>query len=174
MGPVISAKSLAFIHQMIETGMTEGARLILDGRSLKVPGCEAGHFIGPTVFADVKPGSALHQTEVFGPVVAVLEAGSFDDAVRLLNEHPYGNGASIYTQNGYWARRFKLEVECGMIGINVGIPAPVAHLPFGGMKASQFSQIKAQGSAVIDFFTERKTITERYWPEPDTPPKTVA
>lgn len=165
MGPVISAKAKAFILEMIDTGLREGARLAVDGRTLSVRGGENGHFIGPTVFVDVRPGAVLHQTEIFGPVVCVLQADSLDEAIRILNDHPYGNGASIYTQNGYWARRFKLEVECGMIGVNVGIPAPVAHLPFGGMKASQFSQIKAQGRAVIDFFTEPKTVTERYWPE---------
>jgi len=165
MGPVISAKAREFIHAMIETGISEGAHLALDGRGVQVSGCPGGHFVGPTVLTDVRPGMAVHATEIFGPVVVVLRAGDFDEAVRILNEHPYGNGASIYTQSGYWARRFKLEVQCGMIGINVGIPAPVAHLPFGGMKASQFSEIKAQGRAVIDFFTERKVITERYWPE---------
>lgn len=165
MGPVISAKALAFVHEMIETGIQEGARLLLDGRNVRVAGCEKGHFIGPTIFTDVRPGMAIHRTEIFGPVVVVLRAANFDEAVSILNGHAYGNGASIYSQNGYWVRRFKLEVECGMIGVNVGIPAPVAHLPFGGMKASQFSQIKAQGRAVIDFFTEPKVITERYWPE---------
>ncbi len=167
MGPVISGKALAFVHEMIETGVREGARLTLDGRSVRVTGAGAdkGHFIGPTVFTDVQPGMAIHRTEIFGPVVVVLRAGSFDEAVSILNGHAYGNGASIYSQNGYWVRRFKLEVDCGMIGVNVGIPAPVAYLPFGGMKASQFSQIKAQGRAVIDFFTEPKVITERYWPE---------
>lgn len=165
LGPVISARAKSFILQMIETGIREGARLALDGRPVTVPGCEGGHFIGPTVFTEVKPGMAIHQTEVFGPVVVVLKAGSLDEAIGILNQHEYGNGASIYTQSGYWARRFKLEVECGMIGVNVGIPAPVAHLPFGGMKASQFSEIKAQGRAVINFFTEAKVITERYWPE---------
>ncbi|MBL9135942.1 MAG: CoA-acylating methylmalonate-semialdehyde dehydrogenase [Verrucomicrobiales bacterium] len=164
-GPVISAKAKAFIHEMIATGVREGARLLVDGRSVVVPGCEKGHFIGPTIFADVQPGMSIHRTEIFGPVVVVLKAGSFDEAVKIINDHEYGNGASIYTQSGYWARRFKLEVECGMIGINVGIPAPVAHLPFGGMKASQLSDIKAQGRAVIHFFTEAKVITERYWPE---------
>jgi malonate-semialdehyde dehydrogenase (acetylating)/methylmalonate-semialdehyde dehydrogenase len=165
MGPVISAKAREFIHAMIETGIGEGAHLALDGRGVQPTGCSGGHFVGPTVFTEVRPGMAIHATEIFGPVVVVLRAGDFDEAVRILNEHPYGNGASIYTQSGYWARRFKLEVQCGMIGVNVGIPAPVAHLPFGGMKASQFSDIKAQGRAVIDFFTERKVITERYWPE---------
>lgn len=166
MGPVISARAKESIFKLIETGLGEGATLALDGRPVVVPGGERGHFVGPTVFTGVKPGMVIHQTEIFGPVVVVLQADSFDEAVKILNDHPYGNGASIYTQNGYWARRFKLEVECGMIGINVGIPAPVAHLPFGGMKLSQFSDIKAQGRAVIDFFTERKVITERYWPEP--------
>jgi malonate-semialdehyde dehydrogenase (acetylating)/methylmalonate-semialdehyde dehydrogenase len=150
---------------MIDAGVREGARLVLDGRPLTVPGRERGHFIGPTVFTEVQPGMAIHRTEIFGPVVVLLHASTFDEAVAIINDHPYGNGASLYTQNGYWARRFKLEVQCGMIGINVGIPAPVAHLPFGGMKDSQFSAVKAQGRAVIDFFTERKVITERYWPE---------
>ena len=85
--------------------------------------------------------------------------------IKIINDHPYGNGASIYTQSGYWARQFKLETQCGMIGINVGIPAPVAYLPFGGMKESRYADIKAQGKAIIDFYTEDKIITERYWPE---------
>ena len=165
MGPVISAKALAFVHEMIDTGVREGARLVLDGRGVRVRGSEKGHFVGPTIFTEVRPGMAIHRTEIFGPVVVVLRAASFDEAVGILNGHAYGNGASIYSQNGHWVRRFKLEVDCGMIGVNVGIPAPVAHLPFGGMKASQFSQIKAQGRAVIDFFTEPKVVTERYWPE---------
>lgn len=166
LGPVISAKAKDFILGMIETGLKEGARLALDGRGVKVPGGEKGHFIGPTVFTEVKPGMAVHTTEIFGPVVVILRADTLDEAIGIINGVPYGNGASIYTQNGYWARKFKLEVECGMIGINVGIPAPVAHLPFGGMKASQFSDIKAQGRAVVDFFTESKIVTERYWAEP--------
>ncbi len=165
MGPVISAKSKKFILEMIEKGVKEGATLALDGRDLVVPGCEKGHFVGPTVFTDVKPGMEIHNTEIFGPVVVILKADTLDEAINIINEHQYGNGASIYTQNGYWARKFKLETECGMIGINVGIPAPVSYLPFGGMKKSKYSDIKAQGKAVINFFTEDKIITERYWPE---------
>ena len=124
-----------------------------------------GHFVEPTVFTDVKPGMEIHKTEIFGPVVVVTKAGSLDEAIGIINDLEYGNGASIYTQNGYYARKFKLETNCGMIGINVGIPAPVAYLPFGGMKASQFADIKAQGREIINFFTENKIITERYWPE---------
>ncbi len=165
MGPVISARSREFIMEMIQTGVDEGATLALDGRSLKVPGCEQGHFVGPTVFTDVTPGMKIHETEIFGPVVVILKAQTLDEAIGIINDHHFGNGASIYTQNGYWARRFKLETQCGMIGINVGIPAPVAPLPFGGMKDSLWSDTKGQGRAAIDFFTDRKIITERYWAE---------
>ena len=165
MGPVISKKAKEFILQMIETGVKEGAKLVLDGRNLKVPGREKGHFIGTTVFTDVKPGMEIHKVEIFGPVQAIMKVDSLDEAIKVINDHEYGNGASIYTQNGWYARRFKLEVTCGMIGVNVGIPAPVAFLPFGGLKASQFADIKAQGKTVVDFFTEDKVITERYWPE---------
>lgn len=165
MGPVISDRAKQFVLEMIEKGVREGATLALDGRNIKVPGCEKGHFVGPTVFTDVKPGMEIHETEIFGPVVVMMKTGTIEEAIGIINEHQYGNGASIYTQNGYFARKFKLEVECGMIGVNVGIPAPVAYLPFGGMKASQFADIKAQGKAVINFFTEDKVITERYWEE---------
>ncbi|MGD9552349.1 MAG: aldehyde dehydrogenase family protein, partial [Candidatus Caldatribacteriota bacterium] len=121
--------------------------------------------IGPTVFTEVKPGMKIHDTEIFGPVVSLMKADTLEEAIQIINDHKYGNGASIYTQNGYYARQFKLEVEAGMIGINIGIPAPVAYLPFGGMKESQFADIKAQGKAVVNFFTEDKVITERYFRE---------
>ena len=150
---------------MIAIGEIEGATLGLDGRYVVVAGCENGHFVGPTVFTDVKPGMEIHNTEIFGPVVVILKADSLDEAIKIINDHQYGNGASIYTQNGYYARRFKLEAECGMIGINVGIPAPVSYLPFGGMKESQYADIKAQGKAIVNFYTESKIVTERYLPE---------
>jgi len=165
MGPVISAKAKEFILSMIDTGIKEGAKLALDGRGVKVQGREEGHYIGPTVFTEVRPGMSVHRTEIFGPVQVILKAADLDEAISVVNDHPYGNGASIYTQNGYYARKFKLEALAGMIGVNVGIPAPVAYLPFGGMKASQFSHIKAQGRATVAFFTEDKIVTERYWPE---------
>jgi malonate-semialdehyde dehydrogenase (acetylating)/methylmalonate-semialdehyde dehydrogenase len=165
MGPVITEQAKEFIHGMIETGVREGARLTLDGRGVRVPGRERGHYVGPTVFTDVEPGMEVHRTEIFGPVQVILRAGTLDDAIRIINEHPYGNGASIYTQSGWRARKFKMETQAGMIGVNVGIPAPVAYLPFGGMKASQFSHIKAQGRAIVAFYTQEKIVTERYWPE---------
>jgi malonate-semialdehyde dehydrogenase (acetylating)/methylmalonate-semialdehyde dehydrogenase len=168
MGPVISAKAKQSILDMIQAGVDEGASLLLDGRDCTVAGCERGHFIGPTVFADVRPGMQVHTTEIFGPVVVILKADTLGEAIRIINDHRYGNGASIYTQNGHWARRFKLETQAGMIGINVGIPAPVASLPFGGMRDSLFADIKGQGRAVIDFYTDRRIVTERYWPEADS------
>ena len=150
---------------MVEKGIAEGATLAYDGRQVSVPGCEEGYFIGPVVFTDVKPGMAIHSTEIFGPVLVILQAKNLEEAIEIVNNHPYGNGASIYTQSGHYAREFKVNALAGMIGVNVGIPAPVAHLPFGGMKDSQFSHIKSQGKYVLDFYTEQKIVTERYWPE---------
>lgn len=151
---------------MIQTGVDEGATLALDGRGVRVAGCEGGHFVGPTVLTDVRPGMTVERTEIFGPVVIIMKFDTLDAAIAAINNHQYGNGASIYTQNGYYARKFKLETLTGMIGINVGIPAPVAYLPFGGMKASLLADTKCQSKHVIDFFTEKKIVTERYWDEP--------
>jgi malonate-semialdehyde dehydrogenase (acetylating)/methylmalonate-semialdehyde dehydrogenase len=165
MGPVINLKAKKFILDMIETGIKEGASLVLDGRDIEIPGGEKGHFIGPTVFIDVKPGMEIHKTELFGPVVVILKAESLDEAIKIINEHQYTNACSIYTQNGYHARKFKLEAECGMIGVNVGIPAPVPFLPFGGTRNSMICDIKMQGKSAVDFFTQNKVIVERYWEE---------
>lgn len=165
LGPVISAVARKRICQLIEAGVREGATLALDGRGVLGPGCEGGYFLGPTVFTDVRPGMTIHTTEIFGPVVVILKAKSLDEAIHIINEHQYANGASIYTQSGYWARRFKLEARVGMIGVNVGIPAPVAALPFGGMRASNFSDIKTQGKTVLRFYTDERVVTERFWPE---------
>jgi len=165
MGPVITAKSKQFILDMIETGVKEGATLALDGRDVSIPGCEKGHFVGPTVFTDVKPGMKIHSTEIFGPVVVILKANSLDQAIKIINDHQYANACSIYTQNGYYARKFKLQAKCGMIGINVGIPAPVPFLPFGGTDNSMICDIKMQGKSAISFYTENKVIVERYWSE---------
>ena len=164
-GPVISAAARERIHSLIAEGLAEGATLALDGRGLVVPGREKGYFIGPTVFVDVQAGMKVHRTEIFGPVVVILKAGSLDEAIGIINDHQYGNGASIYTQNGHYARRFKREVQAGMIGINVGIPAPAACLPFGGMKASLFADVKTQAGSAVRFFTDERIVTERYWPE---------
>ncbi|MCG8512327.1 MAG: CoA-acylating methylmalonate-semialdehyde dehydrogenase, partial [Rhodospirillales bacterium] len=124
MGPVISAAAKERIEGLIETGVKEGATLALDGRGVKVEGGENGHFIGTTVFTGVKPGMEIHDTEIFGPVQSIVEVDTLDEAIGVVNGHIFGNGASIYTQNGYYARKFKMEAKAGMIGVNVGIPAP--------------------------------------------------
>ena len=164
-GPVINARAKQRIEDLIQVGVDEGATLLLDGRGKAVSGCDEGNFVGSTVLADVQPGSTVEQTEIFGPVVIIMKFDSLDDAIASINRHPYGNGASIYTQSGYWARRFKTETQAGMIGINVGIPAPVAYLPFGGMKGSMLGDIKGQSKEVVRFFTQSKVITQRFWPE---------
>jgi len=164
-GPVISARAKERIEHLIRVGIDEGAKLALDGRGIKVKGGEKGHFLGPTILVDAKPGMTVEKTEIFGPVIIMMKFNSLDEVIQAINNHRYGNGASIYTQNGYYARKFKLETKVGMIGINIGIPAPVAYLPFGGTKDSLYADIKTQGKDIINFFTERKIITERYWPE---------
>jgi malonate-semialdehyde dehydrogenase (acetylating)/methylmalonate-semialdehyde dehydrogenase len=164
-GPVITSKSKQFILDMIETGIKEGATLALDGRDVKVSGGQNGHFVGPTVFTDVKPGMEIHKTEIFAPVVVILKAHTLDEAIKIINDHQYANACSIYTQNGHYARKFKLEARCGMIGVNVGIPAPVPFLPFGGMDNSMMCDIKMQGKSALNFFTHDKVIVERYWQE---------
>ena len=165
MGPVITAKSKRFILDMIETGIKEGATLALDGRDVRIPGCENGYFIGPTVFTDVRVGMEIHKTEIFAPVVVILKVETLDEAINIINDHQYANACSIYTQNGYYARKFKLEAQCGMIGVNVGIPAPVPFLPFGGMDDSMVCDIKMQGKSALNFYTHDKVIVERYWQE---------
>jgi malonate-semialdehyde dehydrogenase (acetylating)/methylmalonate-semialdehyde dehydrogenase len=164
-GPVISPAARERIHGLIEKGIAEGARALVDGRGVHVAGREGGNYVGPTILGDVAEGATVHRTEIFGPVAVILKADSFDEALAIVNGHEYANGASLYTRSGYYARRFKLEAEAGMIGINVGIPAPVAYMPFGGAKSSFFADVKAQGRSVVNFFTQERVVTERWWKE---------
>lgn len=165
MGPVISAASRDFIHEMIASGVEEGATLALDGRDVEVPGGEGGYYVGPTVFTDVRPEMTVYKTEIFAPVVCIMKVDSLDEAISLINTHEFSNACSIYTQNGYWAREFKLKVKTGMVGVNVGIPAPVPFLPFGGIDNSMINDIKMQGKQAIAFYTQEKVVVERYWKE---------
>ncbi|MBI4338116.1 MAG: CoA-acylating methylmalonate-semialdehyde dehydrogenase [Chloroflexi bacterium] len=162
MGPVISRRHLERVHHYIEQGVQEGARLLLDGRDIRVPGFEEGYFVGPTVFDEVRPDMAIAKEEIFGPVACLMPARDLEEAIGVIEASRYGNAASIFTTNGGHAREFQHRVTCGNIGINVGIPAPVAPFPFSGMRESFFGDLHGQGLDSINFFTERKIVITRW------------
>lgn len=163
MGPVITRAAQERIVRLIGSGEDAGARIAVDGRHLKVPGCENGFFVGPTVIDGVTPDMQVYQEEVFGPVLSVLRAGSVDEAINLINANPYGNGTAIFTSSGEAARRFQRGVKVGMIGINVPIPVPMAYYSFGGWKDSLFGENHIHGPEGVDFYTQAKVVTSR-WP----------
>lgn len=163
MGPVISRSSKEKIEQYIETGMKEGAKLVLDGRNPKVPAKNAGgYFVGPTVFTEVTPDMTIAKEEIFGPVVSVIKINDLDDALHQIRSQSFGNGACIFTQNLYYSEKFISEADVGMVGVNVGVCAPHPYLPFGGIKGSLLGTDKVQGKNGIDFFTQRKVATVRF------------
>lgn len=163
MGPVISAKSKKKILEYIDGAVKDGAKPILDGRGIKIPGYEKGHFVGPTILDDCTPDMAISKDEVFGPVVSVLKMKNLDEAIDFIHSSPFGNAASIYTQNGKWARDFRYKTQCGNIGINVGIVAAMAYFPFAGYKDSFFGDLHGQGQDAINFFTDRKVVITRWF-----------
>ncbi|MGD0176149.1 MAG: CoA-acylating methylmalonate-semialdehyde dehydrogenase [Candidatus Bathyarchaeia archaeon] len=163
MGPLRSAQAKEKVLSYIETGIKERAELILDGRNIKVPGYEKGYFIGPTIFDKVNPKSKIGSEEIFGPVMCLIRAKDFEEALRIIHENPYGNAASIFTQNGKWARDFKHRVLAGDVGVNIGIAAPVAYFPFSGWKDSFFGDLHGQGFDAINFFTDRKVVISRWF-----------
>ena len=163
MGPLRSKAAKDKVLSYIETGLKEGAKLILDGRNIKVPGYENGYFIGPTIFDNVDAKSKIGAEEIFGPVMCLIRAKDFDDALRMIHENPYGNAASIFTSSGKWAREFKHRVQVGDVGINIGIAAPVAYFPFSGWKDSFFGDLHGQGHDAVNFFTERKVAISRWF-----------
>jgi malonate-semialdehyde dehydrogenase (acetylating)/methylmalonate-semialdehyde dehydrogenase len=165
MGPVISAAHRDRIVRLIDSGVAQGATLVLDGRGLSVPGCEQGFFVGPTLFDQVTADMEIYQEEIFGPVLIVLRADTFDAGLSLINRNPYGNGTAIFTRSGHWARRFETEIEAGMVGINVPIPVPMAFFSFGGWKASLFGDLHMHGMEGVYFYTRSKVVTSR-WPAP--------
>ncbi|MEW5759464.1 MAG: CoA-acylating methylmalonate-semialdehyde dehydrogenase [Candidatus Thermoplasmatota archaeon] len=163
MGPVISKESKERIIGYIENGIKEGAKLILDGRNIKVKGYEDGYFIGPTIFDNVKPEMKIARDEIFGPFACIMHVENLNDALKIIHSLPFGNATSIYTQNGKSAREFKYKVQCGNIGINIGIAAPMAYFPFSGYKESFFGDLHGQGRDAINFFTERKVVITRWF-----------
>ena len=163
MGPVVSKKSLDRILSYIEKGLAEGARLLLDGRKVKVEGYPKGYFVGPTLFDRVRPEMTIAREEIFGPVLGIVRVDTFDEAVATIEALPYGNAASLFTSSGKWAREFRYRVPCGNVGINVGIAAPIASFPFAGMKDSFFGDLHGQGRDAIQFFTDRKVVITRWF-----------
>jgi malonate-semialdehyde dehydrogenase (acetylating)/methylmalonate-semialdehyde dehydrogenase len=165
MGPVISAAAKTKIENYIEIGIEGGSKLVLDGRNPTVPEKNKnGYFVGPTIFTDVTPCRRIVQEEIFGPVVSVMKISGIDDVLKLIREQEFGNGACIFTQNMFYAEKFISEADVGMIGVNVGVPAPHPYLPFGGIKDSHLGTDKVQGIDGIDFFTQNKIATIRFSP----------
>ncbi len=163
LGPLISPRACARVRQLIDQGVAEGARLVLDGRSLKVPGYESGNFVGPTIFADVKPGMSVYDEEIFGPVLSVMFVDTLDEAIALTNANPNGNGTAIFTQSGAAARHFKENIDVGQVGVNVPIPVPVPIFSFTGSRGSKLGDLGPYGKQVIAFYTQTKTVTERWF-----------
>jgi malonate-semialdehyde dehydrogenase (acetylating)/methylmalonate-semialdehyde dehydrogenase len=163
-GPVVTAAHRQRIETYIQMCADEGGELVIDGRGFKLQGHEEGFFIGPTFFDHVKPTFRSYQEEIFGPVLQMVRADSFEEAVRLPSEHQYGNGVAIFTRNGHAAREFAARVNVGMVGINVPIPVPVAYHTFGGWKRSGFGDINQHGMEGVRFWTKTKTVTQR-WPD---------
>ncbi len=163
-GAVISRAAVERIHSYIEKGLAEGAELVLDGRDPEIitPGCEGGFFVGPTIFDKVTPDMTIAREEIFGPVACIMQVENLDQALEIIGRSPFGNAASIYTQDGWTARRFKYEADAGNIGINVGVPAAMAYFPFAGRKDSFFGDLHGQGRDAIDFFTDKKVVVNRW------------
>ncbi len=163
-GPVVSAAHKARIEDYIQMGIDEGADLVLDGRGFTLQGHEDGFFVGPTLFDHVRPDMKSYQDEIFGPVLQIMRADSFEEALAWPSQHQYGNGVAIFTRNGDAAREFAEQVEVGMVGINVPIPVPVAYHSFGGWKRSGFGDLNQYGMDGVRFYTRTKTVTQR-WPK---------
>ena len=163
-GPVVNAAHRTRVENWIQTGVDEGAELVVDGRGFQLQGHEQGFFIGPSLFDRVTPQMQSYKEEIFGPVLQIVRAPDFETAVRLPSEHQYGNGVAIFTRDGHAAREFAARVNVGMVGINVPIPVPVAYHSFGGWKRSAFGDTNQHGMEGVRFWTKTKTVTQR-WPD---------
>ncbi|HPU53839.1 MAG TPA: CoA-acylating methylmalonate-semialdehyde dehydrogenase [Burkholderiaceae bacterium] len=163
MGPLVTRAHYEKVKGYVDTGVAEGARLVVDGRGVKVAGHEQGFFLGGCLFDDVKPGMRIYREEIFGPVLCIVRAGSFEEALQMINAHEFGNGTAIFTRDGDAAREFANRVQIGMVGINVPIPVPMAFHSFGGWKASLFGDHHMHGPEGVRFYTRYKAVTQR-WP----------
>ena len=162
-GPVVSREALKELVGWIDRGLEEGGELILDGRNVEISDYPDGYFLGPTIFENVKPGMEIFDEEVFGPVACLKEVSDLDEAIDIVKGNRYGNAVSIYTESGGAARKFRNEIKVGNVGINVGTVAPMSYYPFSGMKDSFFGDLHGQSKDVINFFTDRQVVIERWF-----------
>ncbi|MDO4969231.1 MAG: CoA-acylating methylmalonate-semialdehyde dehydrogenase, partial [Comamonadaceae bacterium] len=163
MGPLVTRQHYERVKAYVDSGVAEGATLVVDGRKVQVAGHEEGYFLGACLFDHVKPGMKIYQEEIFGPVLGVVRVASLQQAMNLIDAHEYGNGTCIFTRDGEAARYFTDHIQVGMVGVNVPLPVPVAYHSFGGWKRSLFGDLHAYGPDAVRFYTKRKTITQR-WP----------
>ncbi len=174
LGPVVTAAHKKFVVDWINKGVEEGAKLLVDGRNVVVPGCENGFYVGHTVFDHVTPEMTVGQSEIFGPVLCIKRVKDFEEGITLMNSNPFANGSVIFTQSGYYAREFAKRTHGGMVGVNVGIPVPAGMFPFSGHKNSFFGDLHALGKDGLRFYTESKVVTTRWFTEADLKKKTIS
>ena len=165
LGPVVNKKHMERILSWIQTGIDEGAQLVLDGRNVKVEGYENGYYIGPTIFDHVTEDMTIGTREIFGPVLCIKRVKTFEEGLAVMNNNPFANGSVIFTQNGYFAREFAARTHGGMVGVNVGIPVPVGIFPFSGHKDSFFGDLHTLGKDGMRFYTESKCVTSHWFTE---------
>jgi malonate-semialdehyde dehydrogenase (acetylating)/methylmalonate-semialdehyde dehydrogenase len=170
---VVTQAAKAVINQAVDRAVAEGGELIVDGRDFALPGHENGFFVGPSLVDNVTTDMQIWKEEVFGPVRAIMRASDLDEAIAIVNAHDYGNGAAIFTRSGHASQRFYVEVEAGMIGVNVPIPIPVGYHNFGGLRRSKFGDGHMFGPDAARFYTKMKTVSQR-WPEPDASEATLS
>ena len=166
MGPLVTDAARERVTGYIDSGVGEGATLVTDGRGVKVPGCENGYFVGPTLFDRVRPDMKIYREEIFGPVLSVVRVPDYAAAVRLINSHEFANGTAVFTRSGAVAHAFVRDIDVGMVGVNVPIPVPMAFHSFGGWRSSLFGDHHMHGPEGVRFYTRLKTVTQR-WPEPE-------
>jgi malonate-semialdehyde dehydrogenase (acetylating)/methylmalonate-semialdehyde dehydrogenase len=165
MGPLVTKQHRDKVASYVEAGIKEGATAVVDGRNVQADGAKEGFWLGPTLFDNVKTNMTIYTDEIFGPVLSVVRVKTYEEALKIVNDHPYGNGTAIFTNDGGAARRFQNEIEVGMVGVNVPIPVPVAYYSFGGWKNSLFGDSHAHGTEGVNFYTRGKVITSR-WLDP--------
>ncbi|WP_218208686.1 CoA-acylating methylmalonate-semialdehyde dehydrogenase [Acinetobacter sp. F9] len=162
-GPVISTRAKARVIDLINSGVEQDAELLLDGRDVNVPGYEKGNFVGPTIFNQVTTDMRIYQEEVFGPVLAIIHVDTLEQAIKLINANPFGNGVGLFTQNGNTARTFQHQIDIGQVGINIPIPVPVPFFSFTGSRGSKLGDLGPYGKQAVQFYTQTKTITSRWF-----------